>query len=1020
MTLPTPASPPTGQKPPGEAAGVPQSPVAAARIPLAAVVLVGLFGVLLASFPARNLDVWTHLAGGRDLFSPGGGFTPTWLYDVSTYLVVSALGGSGLAAIKALLCGGVAMLLLRLGAESGWRVSLAVAGLAVLTASNRMLLQPQTASLILLAVAVWVTFRPSAVSRVGRFWPGWPLAVLFVAWANTDQWFVLGLVVVSVIRLGQAVDSRTRGRLEATLLRWAASTAVLVGLSCLSPSHVGGLRVPAELQAAVTALNSPTASTPTVHSPFTADYLELFGTNSSALSYYPLLALSGLSFLLNVRGWRWASFLPWLLLAAVSGVEARTVPFFAVLAGPVTAWNLQQFFARRQSTPPRRWVRVVGAGLGVVVAAAFLLAAWPGWLQNPPYGPRQWAVEVPPAIEGGAEYLRRAHAGGAWDADSRTLHVSPDTRGAFAWFCPEDARLTDDSLLADLRNPDQQSKARERLRQLKITRVVVWAGESSRASQETLNRLLATPDEWPVLHLTGGLVVFGWVDPAASPPKQYGSWAVDFDRLAFRPDATEQAPPGPPPAPPQWWEQLWVPAYPVRPAGRDEAAVLLRRAESARVTTPYRNLNDWEAGQLVGLVGAAGGWTMPTYGFDAAVRATLFHPPVPQGNSPTPPETAMVFDLSQRFADDRGAIPLGPVYAAVRAARRAVAENPTDANAHLVLAQGYLALIESTAEKRWSDRDGIGELRRVRQIQASAALNKAIELNPKLARAHLELSRLYRRMGCQDLAADRLRDYRNTPPIWGGPPKSGEQSKALDEELAELTKMVKARKEKFEGDTARASVTERAQLAVQMELAGLALDLLLKSDVSAFGTEGVKLELDLLLRTGRPHDVLKWTTPEVGGSLGGQMYHWTLARAHLALGDSEAGDRALAEMIGLGGDLGSPAAIGQEVGAVVGKGVLDALAASGHFDQMVWQVLSRADLEQRVDEVSQTLTLQANMVTLRGLMALEAGDTARARDTLRAALRYSLDHSGGGQLEFGGRRVAVAALGRLDLGPPGR
>src|SRR4051794_40213885 len=60
-----------------------------------------LFAGLLASFPARNTDLWTHLAAGRELargHSPfGAGGRPTWLYDLASYGLYSALGGAGLA-----------------------------------------------------------------------------------------------------------------------------------------------------------------------------------------------------------------------------------------------------------------------------------------------------------------------------------------------------------------------------------------------------------------------------------------------------------------------------------------------------------------------------------------------------------------------------------------------------------------------------------------------------------------------------------------------------------------------------------------------------------------------------------------------------------------------------------------------------------------------------------------------------------------------------------------------------------
>src|SRR5262245_39191082 len=74
---------------------------------------IGLFGVLLASFPARNLDVWKHLADGRDLLL-GSTISSTWLYDLGTYVVFRVFGGAGLAGAKALMCGAVAILLFAL------------------------------------------------------------------------------------------------------------------------------------------------------------------------------------------------------------------------------------------------------------------------------------------------------------------------------------------------------------------------------------------------------------------------------------------------------------------------------------------------------------------------------------------------------------------------------------------------------------------------------------------------------------------------------------------------------------------------------------------------------------------------------------------------------------------------------------------------------------------------------------------------------------------------------------------
>ncbi len=984
-------------------------------LPVVVALLLATFAVLLTSFPVRNLDFWRHMNSGRDLFQPEGGIRPTWLFDLSVYGISRAVGLSGLAAIKSLLCGVLAILLFRLSSVGGWRIALATTGLAVLAVSSRMLLQPQAVSVLLLGIAVWVVYRRTPPAG---YWPGWPLFLLFAFWANVDRWFVLGLVVVAAARLGQLLDTRGGSAFGPRFVRWVVSTAVLVAAGCLSPSHVGGLTVPAELRAAFLALNKPPEAF-VVHSPFSTAYFEQFATTSTAMAYYPLLALSGLSFLLNRRGWNWGWALPWAVLAVVSGLEARTVPFFAVLAGPIAAWNLQPFFARRASPPPRWWVRFVTVGLSVLVAVAFLVAAWPGWLQTPPYEPRRWAIELPAALERGANLLRQTHVARLWPEGTHTLHVSPDTLEVFGWLCPEDSRRRDDEVFAVLTDPTQQDKVHQMLRDRRVNRVVIWVADNSRLAQMALNRLLANPEEWRVLHVWGGLAVFAWVDPVATSSDRYAAWEVDFDRLGFRPTDEEAPLANGPPTPPEFWEAFWRPAFPPAPPGRFEAELLLRRAEAARPAVPYQNIRDWEFGQLAGLIGAAGGGTWPGFGLDATIRLSMIQPPSPTGPSATPlPLGELATLLQQQLAAARGAMPLAEVYAAVRAARRGVAENPTDAKAHLTLAQAYLNLMENTSEKRWSDRDGVNQVRRVREVQAIAALNNAIRYNRRLAPAHLALAQLYRRNGCLDLAAEHLQEFRSLPPHLGGPPE-GELTRNLDTELNALKKEVASRKEMYDQQAGRASVADRALTAVQLQLGGLGRDILLNSDVSAFGAQGVELEVDLLLRTGRPRDVLTWTTPEVGGSLGDQKYYWTLAQAHLAVGDYESADRELTAMIDAEEGPRTPTAVGDEVAAVVGKSVLDGFPSGGQLNQHSWQTLSLADLQNRVSEIARTLILRANMSTLRGLVALEAGNTTRAREAFTEALVHTPNHrGGGGQVDFGGRRLAVAGLEKLS--PPAR
>src|SRR5262249_12561608 len=111
-----------------------------------------------------------------------------------------------------------------------------------------------------------------------------------------------------------------------------------------------------------------------------------------------------------------------------------------------------------------------------------------------------------------------------------------------------------------------------------------------------------------------------------------------------------------------------------------------------------------------------------------------------------------------------------------------------------------------------------------------------------------------------------------------------EQQEFYEAQVSQLTKELEKRENRFEVASAGWKVLDRAQRAMQEGLAGKARDVLLESHISAFGPRGMALELELLLRTGRPNDVLDWTGPEQKARLGAP-YHWIRAQALAASGD---------------------------------------------------------------------------------------------------------------------------------------
>jgi tetratricopeptide (TPR) repeat protein len=310
-------------------------------------------------------------------------------------------------------------------------------------------------------------------------------------------------------------------------------------------------------------------------------------------------------------------------------------------------------------------------------------------------------------------------------------------------------------------------------------------------------------------------------------------------------------------------------------------------------------------------------------------------------------------------------------------------------------------LLHSTRERAWGRR--FPELIRLRQAQASAAFNRAIALEPDYALAHYHLGLLYQEMGYLDLAVHHLQTCVDLTHVAGPPP--GASPEEIRQGLDRLAKEVKRRENRFAADSAGKPILDRALLARNRGLAGKARDLLLQSDIAAFGDQGMQMELELLVNTGRAADVWGWTAPEHQAALGPAVYRWLRGRAFAATGDYA---RAAQEcnQLGLGLDpKNSPA---REI-----RGGMVLLIAQA----LLTRNAEQDSLRTRLSDLAVRLRRMADWSVLRGLIALEQGDTAEASASFRDALAIWKDEptaASGGSLDFNGRIVAQQCLRWLE------
>jgi hypothetical protein len=974
--------------------------------------------------------------------------------------------------LKALLVVGLALLLLRL-AQTGrpWWVAVVSIALSLLAMSSRLLLQPAILSYFFLTLTLWFlrdrpassgaaaggdlnreNREPEAPARgaspalqapqSGRHpmapWlagslPPWPMLVLFALWVNIDGAFLLGLGVVALVGLGRSLDEK------AFPLRRLYAFALLVAVCLLNPVHVHVFTSSWAL--AWLGWGQGT-------SPFQPAYLGQVGSSPAGLAYYPLLGLGLLAFLLNLPRWPWSWFLPWLALAGLSALRVRLVPFFAVVAGPVLAWELQAFFARRLETAgsgrqamgrKERLLTVLLSAarclLPTVVGLTFLVCAWPGWLRSPPYGPPCWTIEASPSVQRGALETARWYREGKLNPEGRGLHLSAESARVFAWFCPEDKGVLDADLAAALRgDPGAPRDWRARMRAAKIDHVIVYDTSGSRLFA-ALSRLLVDPDQWPLLYLEGDLAVFGWNDPARPTlSKRFAGLRLDYERLAFQPTAAQKAPPKPAkeaPQPRQWWDAFWK-SPPPRSLDRDAASFYLFYAEALRLTARQRHGAAWQASQLTGLVGVVGGMGTPAQLAgpacltEARLRLTFFQPLLPaKGASPDslPALDQQALAFVPLFVQQRDDMPSALLLLAIRAARRVLADNPQDAQAYLILGECYLRLLHNTRERLWSPY--VQQLLQLRRAQASAALNEAVALKPDLAQAHLYLSGLYREMRYFDLRLKHLRAYRDAAHQSGPPPGVSieqflQQQADVDQQIQQLTDGLEQLQKRYADEGKGRRPLDRALLALDYGLAGTARDLLLSSDIAAFGPRGMSLELELQLGTGRAREVWEWTSlPEQRDvqrkELGPARYHWLRARALAALGNYALAEEEL-RRLAPGGLAHTASAPGTMAATLLGRELLDEQPVGASLAALAWHAVLRAEFTDAVARIVQGLRQEADVRVLRGLLALERGDVDQARNAFRLALAIWKDQAAadsGAGLDFAFRPVAQGYLEKL-------
>jgi hypothetical protein len=1005
---------------------------------------------LLASTPAHNSDLWLHLASGRWLLSKGGlpdGTDPfssttqgvfwvnhTWLSDRILYQIYKLGGGTALVVGKAILIALLAALLFCFRRRGEGSAVLPLAVLAALLALGPWLLvQPALVSLLGVVLTLYLLERPSllegdaaARARRGR----WLLVPLFALWANLDGWFVLGPVLVGLYALGELPrnPSRARSVSEGRTLANASGSVVLfcAGLAaCLAtPYHyrIFAWPIPLGLTQTEQALQHDPLGQTLVLSPFGERFASsAIFRSPGAWAYYFLLAASAVSFALSFRSLHLGRLLVWLVLAALSIYQARAIPFFAVAAAPFLALNVQEWARNRSFTELLHRLRSVALRLGVLAGIVLLVLAWPGWLQPAPYHSRGWTAEPDDSLARLAEQLNRWHAEGRFRSDRFALTLSPEAAHYLAWFCPLEKGFLDsrwplfDRVVGDyvqMRGcllSDGDAGTDQELALLldahRIDRILVYDSDWDRTTQ-AYRRLFQANAEWELLALEGGATLF----QRRSAGQPFAD-AFDSRRAAYHPAGDQQAPPAPrSPRAPEWFA-AFVHTADEHTADRKEAALHLLAFDLQANQQRTDLVRNWHLAQATGLLGS--GWGREPAGTASALALRLELTPL-LSDAAQPEETTVAQHFAAAYLMLHDGGPSEPLLLAVRAARRALAANPEDGGAFLLLGEAYLRLTRQTEERNWQLL--LPALAELRQAQILTALEQAVLLRPDLERAHDLLAQLYFVQGQMDRCLDHRRAQlqiaqRNAK---HGSPEAGERLTALQSDVENMEKLVNNSEKTYQanlaGKTDPTKVLLRAQLAARYGLSRKALELLLESSPAIFGRAGVEYQLDLMMKAGQSYRVRDWLEPAYEHKI--ESYHGVKARAAAGCGDYAQAD---AELDRVSEPLRRPVPVVPKVEAPMRTAAAFSIARAVLDRPLPAPSVLEALAPLRV--LVERLRQEADQQVLRGLVAVEAGAVEQARQHFRAALDlWGSDAvaAAGGGLDFPTRPIAQQMLQRLQ------
>jgi tetratricopeptide (TPR) repeat protein len=467
--------------------------------------------------------------------------------------------------------------------------------------SGPAFVSPTTWAQLLLALELLLLYRSFSLGRSGALWF---LVPLFALWANIEDSFFTGLLILAAAALGRLLDGREamvwnedgpppedqpKGEVLAPR-RTPPSTATVFGV--LAFSAIAVLVNPFTYQVYRIALEPYFSLFEPASSITTVDRLSFFGRGIRDQggpdywylpAYYLIVLAVGIgSFLLNARRFTWSRFLPFAITAVIWGIFMRTNIYFGLVFAVVLALNGQEWYQDRFGTQGRMgnaWAFWSTGGRLVTLALLFFMVIKDitGWRPTQPevsfglgFRPDDFAFDS-------ADFLNSHN-----EITGNILNTSLAQGDVLIWktgskrktYIDGRPRFFDQPILEEwnkVRNAirdDDKEVWQPLLDKYHISAVMV---EPAAGMAPITYRTLMESPNWIPFYDDGQITMFGRADAPASDLAVFKASKLDAGLQAFR---TNHPIPGAerPPNPTTWMDDYFQSRTFSRPQSRTESA----------------------------------------------------------------------------------------------------------------------------------------------------------------------------------------------------------------------------------------------------------------------------------------------------------------------------------------------------------------------------------------------------------------------------------------------------------------